>query len=113
MVCLFLDSDTPKLSGASLTNSKEQPSSGNQINTGGGEDLFGPTVLERSGTCRASNENSKEVSNEEVSKEEIDAESEKEWSALEGVSRVNTLLNLPRFVPGEEDKAVAGMRRRK
>ena len=31
-----------------------------------------------------------------------------DWSALEGVSRVNTLLNLPRFVPGMEDKKVAG-----
>lgn len=26
-----------------------------------------------------------------------------EWSALEGVSRVNTLLTLPRFVPGKDD----------
>ncbi|XP_054815229.1 probable protein phosphatase 2C 33 [Prosopis cineraria] len=105
VVCLFLDSDSPKLSSASHINSKEQPSLGNQIDPDGGEDLSGPTVLGRSGTCRASNE--------EASKE-MDAELEKEWSALEGVSRVNTLLNLPRFVPGEEDdKAAAGMRRRK
>ncbi|KAF7817736.1 putative protein phosphatase 2C 33 [Senna tora] len=112
VVCLFLDSDSPKVSTASHTNSKEQPSSGNQVNPDGGEDLCGATVLERSGTCRASND-SQEEGNEAVSKEEIDAESEIEWSALEGVSRVNTLLNLPRFVPGEEDKAAAGMRRRK
>lgn len=113
-VCLFIDSDSPKLSSASHINSKEQSSSGNRVIPDGGEDLSGPTVLKRSGTCRASNEESQEEGNEEASKEEeIDAEVDREWSALEGVSRVNTLLNLPRFVPGEEDKAAAGMRKRK
>lgn len=28
----------------------------------------------------------------------------KDWSALEGVSRLNTLLTLPRFIPGEDDE---------
>ncbi|KAI9077938.1 hypothetical protein K1719_040067 [Acacia pycnantha] len=114
VVCLFLDSDSPKLSSASHMNSKEQTCLGNRIDPVGGVDLSGPTVLERSGTCRVSNEKSQEESDEEESKEMIDAELENEWSALEGVSRVNTLLNLPRFVPGEDDdKAVAGMRKRK
>lgn len=38
--------------------------------------------------------------------EEMESEPGKEWSALEGVSRVNTLLTLPRFVPTKEDKKV-------
>ncbi|KAK7243236.1 hypothetical protein RIF29_38027 [Crotalaria pallida] len=107
VVCLFLDSDLHQISSASHAKSKEQPSSAVQVNNDSEEDVSAPTILERSGTCRASNE---EVSKEE---EEMDAESEREWSALEGVSRVNTLLNLPRFVPDKEDKAAAGMRKRK
>jgi len=35
---------------------------------------------------------------------------EDEWSALEGVSRVNTLLNLPRFLTG--DRMSGGLRKR-
>ncbi|KAJ1443571.1 PPM-type phosphatase domain [Sesbania bispinosa] len=123
VVCLFLDSDLNKISTASShgTKSKEQPSSMIQVSNGDGveEDVSGPTVLERSGTCREGNGEGNTSHEEEELKEEeaeIDAdESEKEWSALEGVSRVNTLLNLPRFVPDKEDKeAVAqGMRKRK
>ncbi|XP_061351178.1 probable protein phosphatase 2C 33 isoform X2 [Gastrolobium bilobum] len=110
VVCLFLDSNMEQqISSASHAKSKEQASSGIQVNGDDGEDVSGPNVLVRSGTCRGSN-GTNEESNEE---EEIDAESEKEWSALEGVSRVNTLLNLPRFVPDKEDKDAAGIRKRK
>ncbi|KAK7295194.1 hypothetical protein RJT34_18099 [Clitoria ternatea] len=106
VVCLFLDSHKV-CSASSNAKSKEQPSSGIQVHNGDGEGGSEPTGLERSGTCRASNE-------EEESKEEVvEAESEIEWSALEGVTRVNTLLNLPRFVPDKQDKASAGMRKRK
>ncbi|XP_027350460.1 probable protein phosphatase 2C 33 isoform X2 [Abrus precatorius] len=115
VVCLFLDSDLQNVSSASHANksSMEQASSAIQVHNGDG-DVSGPTVLERSGTCRETNDASHEDNNEEVSKEEeIDAESETEWSALEGVSRVNTLLNLPRFVPDKEDKAAANMRKHK
>lgn len=114
VVCLFLDSDLHQISSASHAKSKEQPSSAIQVNNGDVEDVSGPTGLVRSGTCRESNDASRGESSEEESKEEeIDDEAEKEWSALEGVSRVNTLLNLPRFVPDKEDKAAAGMRKRK
>lgn len=41
-------------------------------------------------------------------KDEMQSEWGIEWSALEGVSRVNTMLNLPRFVPGKEGKKAAG-----
>lgn len=33
------------------------------------------------------------------------------WSALEGVSRVNTLITLPRFVPGKDDIKAAEERK--
>lgn len=52
---------------------------------------------------------------EEISDtENTNGEVDKDWSALEGVARVNTMVTLPRFVPGEEDKPVArGLRSRK
>lgn len=34
----------------------------------------------------------------------MNLETGKDWSALEGVSRLNTLLTLPRFAPGEDDE---------
>ncbi|CAL0328060.1 unnamed protein product [Lupinus luteus] len=113
VVCLFLDSDLHPMSSASNAKSNERPISADQVSSPGGA-VSGPTILKGSATCRASNDTSLGESNDEVSKEEeIDAESEKDWSALEGVSRVNTLLNLPRFVPDKDDKAAAGMRKRK
>ncbi|KAI4302055.1 hypothetical protein L6164_035273 [Bauhinia variegata] len=94
VVCLFLDSDSQKLlCSASRINSKSEESSVVEDGT---------SVLERSGTCRASNE---QVSASEEKEIDAFAESEREWSALEGVSRVNTLLNLPRFVPTATAKA--------
>lgn len=122
VVCLFLDKGMQKISTASHANkSKEhRPSSGIQVSYNGDneEDVSGPNALERSGTCRKGNDNnniSHEDKEEEEFKEEeeIDPELEKEWSALEGVSRVNTLLNLPRFVPDKEDKAAAAARSKK
>ncbi|KVI07835.1 Protein phosphatase 2C [Cynara cardunculus var. scolymus] len=44
----------------------------------------------------------------DVAERSVDVEEEsssgKDWSALEGVSRLNTLLTLPRFVPGEDEE---------
>ncbi|KAK6156466.1 hypothetical protein DH2020_010714 [Rehmannia glutinosa] len=58
------------------------------------------------------NEEFSEAANEECSDDErVNIEVGKEWSALEGVSRVNTLVNLPRFEPGKEDKKAAGERK--
>ncbi|XP_076906464.1 putative protein phosphatase 2C 33 [Bidens hawaiensis] len=39
---------------------------------------------------------------EDESSSTLNTETEKDWSALEGVSRLNTLLTLPSFVPGED-----------
>ncbi|PON59133.1 Protein phosphatase [Parasponia andersonii] len=103
VVCLFLDTDTDNMSIASNTRSKEHHTSADEVNcaTEKEEDPSCPTSLDRSGTVRTGQEIHSEGSKEDAS-EEMNCELGKDWSALEGVSRVNTLLTLPRFVPGEE-----------
>lgn len=96
VVCLFLDSNE---SAASTTKFKENIPSPEE------DGVPGVTGLNRSGTVR-SGEGNEEVSDGEQMYTEVG----QEWSALEGVSRVNTLLTLPRFVPGEEDIKAAGGR---
>ncbi|KAJ6348583.1 hypothetical protein OIU77_006208 [Salix suchowensis] len=71
------------------------------------DDLSGPTGVDRAGTTRAEKEAllGGDAEEEDASgQDEMQSEYGIEWSALEGVSRVNTLLNLPRFVPGKEGK---------
>ncbi|KAJ6877627.1 hypothetical protein NC651_030402 [Populus alba x Populus x berolinensis] len=63
------------------------------------DDLPSLTCLDRAGG------NAEEDSTKQ---DEMQLECGIEWSALEGVSRVNTMLNLPRFVPGKEGKKAAG-----
>ncbi|KAF2283105.1 hypothetical protein GH714_043428 [Hevea brasiliensis] len=108
VVCLFLD--TNNLSTAS-NSTKEQPTSVDQtdIDSQKEDDPSGATGLGRSGTVRSGKEVLLDGSADEDSskQDEMQLESGIEWSALEGVSRVNTLLNLPRFVPGKEDKKAA------
>ncbi|KAF5741560.1 phosphatase 2C family protein [Tripterygium wilfordii] len=99
VVCLFLDSNTNNVSTASNVKSQEQPILADVVDGGRekGNGLSSPTGLDRSGT------------EDFLMQDETLIESGIEWSALEGVSRVNTLLNLPRFVPGKEDeKATKG-----
>ncbi|XP_059628654.1 probable protein phosphatase 2C 33 [Cornus florida] len=114
VVCLFLDSNTNNLSTASIAKPKEMVSV-EQVDIGcGKDDPSSPTGLERSGTVRTGKEIVAEGSKEEEpskhdEEEEVYAESGIEWSALEGVSRVNTMVNLPRFVPGgKEEKKASG-----
>lgn len=98
-VCLFLDSDN--LSTASNLISKEQLALRDQVDTSNNRervvamaDLCGSDVMVEVGKgCMSKHE-------------EMDSKPEKDWSALEGVSRVNTLLTLPRFVAQKEIKAV-------
>ncbi|XP_056170580.1 probable protein phosphatase 2C 33 isoform X2 [Syzygium oleosum] len=102
-VCLFLDSDN--LSTASNLISKEQLTLRDQVDTSSNRervvamaDLCGSDVMVEVGKgCMSKHE-------------EMDSKSEKDWSALEGVSRVNTLLTLPRFVAQKEIKAVRDAR---
>ncbi|GLT75651.1 hypothetical protein SLA2020_473560 [Shorea laevis] len=92
VVCLFLDSNLINLSTAS--NSKPNL---DQVENG----LTGPISLDRSGTVRTDKEMPAEGTEDSGDQEEFNSELGTDWSALEGVSRVNTLLNLPRFVPGK------------
>lgn len=104
VVCLFLDSTENNFSTASITKSKENVDGVN-------EDLPEPPVptgFDRSGTVRSGEETLPRQMKEESSGDEGEMQMElvgKDWSALEGVSRVNTLLTLPRYVPGREEKA--------
>lgn len=106
VVCLFLDSNSGNLSSsASNTKPEEQQSSADHFSTPvENEDLSCPNGLNRSGTVRTSKEILQDGSEEDETKEEEHSETGIEWSALEGVSRVNTLVTLPRFNPGKEDR---------
>ncbi|KAJ6877631.1 protein phosphatase 2C 33 [Populus alba x Populus x berolinensis] len=99
VVCLFLK--TNDLSTASNIKANEQLASVDQADNGRQkeDDLPSLTCLDRAGG------NAEEDSTKQ---DEMQLECGIEWSALEGVSRVNTMLNLPRFVPGKEGKKAAG-----
>ncbi|KAF5944143.1 hypothetical protein HYC85_018220 [Camellia sinensis] len=93
----------------SISKSKEKivPTEQGNIRSVKDDDPSPPTELVRSGTVRGDEETVTEENKEEEglgNEEEMQMESGIEWSALEGVSRVNTLLTLPRYVPGKEEK---------
>ncbi|KAG2316268.1 hypothetical protein Bca52824_019390 [Brassica carinata] len=87
-VCLYLDSNNT-----------------NAISTTNDDEPGGLSGLGRSSSVRTSKGIALDESEaEKLIKEEdnnMDTEHGTEYSALEGVARVNTLLNLPRFVPGK------------
>lgn len=94
VVCFFLDSHSNNISSASngVNNEKVKEHSTTVRN---GEDVLGQET-----------EEALEESNEETSEQE---EGWKDWSALQGVSRADTLLTLPRFEPEKrEDKTTGG-----
>lgn len=97
-VCLFLDMSNS--SAASSAKAHEHlPSVVDQSDTISEKDV------QVSRSIQYDSEIATEESNEDAAKlEEMQSESETEWSALEGVSRGNTLLNLPGFVPERENK---------
>lgn len=110
VVCLFLDSDTNNTSCAGNTPSKEEETTHTENTksvTGNEEeeDPSSPAALDRSGTVRTGEcITLPEKGHKDDDLDELNSEPSKDWSALEGVSRVNTLLTLPRFVPGEDGK---------
>ncbi|CAN7107983.1 unnamed protein product [Brassica rapa subsp. narinosa] len=90
-VCLYLHSnDTNVISSASSISKLEDD-----------DDASEPSGLGRSSTVRTGKEIALDESEAEKLIKEEDIEPGTEYSALEGVARVNTLLNLPRFVPGK------------
>ncbi|XVF56406.1 hypothetical protein PTKIN_Ptkin06aG0118100 [Pterospermum kingtungense] len=110
VVCLFLDSSSNNISTACNAKTKVLPNSVGQVDNDIEKDniLDVLTSLNRSGTVRTGNEVHLAGDEDSSKVEEMNSELEMDWSALEGVSRVNTLLNLPRFVTGKEDNKAAG-----
>ncbi|KAL1211422.1 putative protein phosphatase 2C 33 [Cardamine amara subsp. amara] len=102
-VCLYLDSNSTNAISTASSISKVED--GEEVKTATeDDDASGPSGLGRSGTVRTGKEIALDESEaEKLLKEEdnLDLEPGAEYSALEGVARVNTLLNLPRFVPGK------------
>lgn len=104
VVCLFLDPNSNTITtSSSFKSSKAQQNSVD--NKGNDHAAADPNGLDRSGTVRTVNkEIHQEGSDDDPSKHE---DLNIDWSALEGVSRVNTLLTLPRFTPGKDDEKAA------
>ncbi|KAL6586815.1 hypothetical protein OROMI_001803 [Orobanche minor] len=102
-VCLFLDPNSPP-----ATNFKENiPSIEKNDAKPHDEIKTGDEVAIGEGENEEFPEANEECSDDERVSEQIG----QQWSALEGVSRVNTLVNLPRFKPGKEDIKAAGERK--
>jgi hypothetical protein len=102
---LYLDSsNTNAISTASSISKLEDGEEEELKATTEDDDASGPSGLGRSSTVRSGKEIALDESEtEKLIKEadNLDSEPGTEYSALEGVARVNTLLNLPRFVPGK------------
>ncbi|KAK8286145.1 hypothetical protein V6Z12_D08G273200 [Gossypium hirsutum] len=107
VVCLFLDSNSNHLSTASNGNTEVQPTSKDQLDNDIEENnnLDVLTPLNQSGITRTEEETSLEGNEDPSMLENMNSDMGINWSALEGVSRVNTLVNLPRFIPEKEEKA--------
>lgn len=100
-VCLYLDSNNSNAISTASSISKLEADEEEELKT---DDASEPSGLGRSGTVRTGKEIALDESEaEKLIKEEdnLDSEPGTEYSALEGVARVNTLLKLPRFVPGK------------
>ncbi|XP_059317506.1 probable protein phosphatase 2C 33 [Lycium ferocissimum] len=110
VVCLFLDSNSNNFSTASSTKdndktfvSMEMSEVSNNMNG-----AVSPPALNRSCTVRESEEFSAGSKEEASEHDELLPKRGKQLSALDGVSRVDTLMTLPRFEPGKEEKKAAG-----
>ncbi|KAL0744592.1 hypothetical protein Bca4012_086105 [Brassica carinata] len=96
-VCLYLDSNNTNVISTASSISKLEDEDVEELKTENDD----PSGLGRSGTVRMGKEIALHESEAEKLIKEEDSEPGTEYSALEGVARVNTLLNLPRFVPGK------------
>ncbi|GMI65895.1 hypothetical protein like AT3G02750 [Hibiscus trionum] len=110
VVCLFFDSISNNLSTTASANAKVQPVSVDQIENESEKvnNINVLTSVDLSGTVGCgkvvpggTEDLDIDIDVESSKEEEMNSEIGTDWSALEGVSRVNTLLNLPRFDPGK------------
>lgn len=94
VVCLFLDSNESAtcIDNCEPTVAKDE------------DDASGHTVSNCSGKAKASTDEVSERDHDiECSDYEQMNDGFEQWSALEGVARVNTLMDLPIFTPGKEN----------
>lgn len=102
VICLFLDSDADALSSAVSTNEKDSSVSAERAEVGiDKEDTNGPTTLGGTATVRTDTDAIQESNGDDEESPTEDDLLLDDYSALEGVTRVNTLLNLPRYKPGK------------
>ncbi|KAK9673482.1 hypothetical protein RND81_12G170200 [Saponaria officinalis] len=107
VICLFLDSNTDNLSSSSNGLEKAQTTPGDELHVKTENEDPEPTGIDRSGTVKTVRgilqESGKDDDDEDDDSDDDAKEDDMlldDYSALEGVTRVNTLLNLPRFTPG-------------
>ncbi|CAL9776852.1 unnamed protein product [Musa acuminata subsp. burmannicoides] len=123
VVCLFLDLDAPNISSDLTSNEVDSP---NAAGFGSDEQApSGPTSLDRLGTIRSSTafpcdaieqspgqQFSGTHTQEGSSIDNITSMQGNGWSVQQGVSRVDTLLSLPRFVSGSKQPTNTKARKR-
>ncbi|KAL0921266.1 hypothetical protein M5K25_008323 [Dendrobium thyrsiflorum] len=95
VVCLFLNNDEPDIKEPSMES----------LDTSG--DKLEPSTLNNCENVRTSvDENSSITDDGSLSDSQLPSTTESEdWSALEGVTRANTMLTLPRFVELEKQRS--------
>ncbi|XP_016476826.2 putative protein phosphatase 2C 33 [Nicotiana tabacum] len=108
VVCLFLDSNSNNFSTASITKENDKTVRGMSEGSNEMDVASSLPALNCVGTVREGEEVSAGSKEEASEQEELLPKTGKEWSALEGVSRVNTVMTLPRFVPDKEEKKASG-----
>ncbi|CAN4105788.1 unnamed protein product [Withania somnifera] len=114
VVCLFFDSNSNNFSTASAKDNKTFVSMETSEVTNDMDGASSPPALNRSCTLREGEEVSPDSNEEASEQDELLPKTGKEPSSLDGVSRVNTVMKLPRFVPDkEEKKAVGGSKSKK
>ncbi|CAN4096163.1 unnamed protein product [Withania somnifera] len=115
VVCLFFDSNSNNFSTASAKdNDKTFVSMDMSEVTTDMDGASSPPALSHSCTLREGEEVSAGSTEEAMEQDELLPKTGKEWSGLDGVSRANTVMTLPRFVPDkEEKKAVVGSKSKK
>ncbi|KAF8059774.1 hypothetical protein N665_1224s0017 [Sinapis alba] len=99
-VCLYLHPNNTNIISTASSISKLESEGVEEVKTENDDESV-QSGLGRSSTVKTGKEIALDESEAEKLIKEDDSEYGTEYSALEGVARVNTLLNLPRFVPGK------------
>lgn len=100
VVCLFLNTNDPKMKESSIEEAA-WPDISKQD----------PSILNSSASVKSSavlpGDESRSGSPDKLSDGDSEAMESEDWSALEGVTRSNTMLTLPRFAEGEKQRSAA------